>query len=101
MRGRRSPEYIALKNFIHHELGYSKEEFKKLLIECIKDEAKNFVNRQMQGTSNTFIQDAFREQVAKEVNRMLNGSSYSSASRTLLETMGKELVKNIEIKPKQ
>ena len=62
MRGRRTPEYIALKNFIHNELGYSKEEFKELLIECIKDEAKNFVNRQMQGTSNSFIQDAFKEQ---------------------------------------
>lgn len=94
-----SKEYKAIKNFFHNDLGLSKEEVKKIAIEAIKEEAKAVVQRSVaQKDINTDI--IIEEQLKKEVNRLLNGSTYNSQSRDLMSIIGTQIAKQIEIKVK-
>lgn len=93
----RSKEYIAIKNFIHNEIGLSKEDFRGILVDTIKDEARAFVRRNTNLTSNSDIQNAVGETITKEVRKLLNGSSYNSSSRLLMEKIGKEISKQLNI----
>ena len=92
-----SKEYKAIKNFFHNDLGLSKEEIKKIAIEAIKEEAKAVVQRSV-GQKDISAEGIIEEQLKKEVNRLLNGSTYNPQSIELMSVIGTQIAKQIEIK---
>jgi len=94
-----SKEYKAIKNFFHNDLGLSREEIRKIAVEAIKEEAQSVVHRFVQ-TKEISVSTILEDQLKKEINRLLNGSTYNSQSRELMGMIGTQIAKQIEIKVK-
>lgn len=93
----RSREYIAVKNFIHNEMKLSKEDFKGLLIDAIKEEAKSYVKREMQRNPQNYIEESIKYQVGDAIKRLFGSGSYSNSSRIFMESLGKNISKQITV----
>ncbi len=92
----KSKEYKLLKNFIHNELGLTKETFTGLLKEAIKDEAKAFVQRQFHTDEKQMIA-SMKEEIKKDVIKKCSGGGYNTDARSLYEAIGKEIAKGMKI----
>lgn len=96
---RRTSDYIALKNFLHNELGLTKDQIKKIAIKAVEEEAKSIAQRALQQNSGSFV-SIVEEQTKREVIRLLSGNSYNSNSREVMQAIGTEIAKQIKIEVK-
>lgn len=97
----RSKEYLAIKNFIHNEMGLSKSEFKDIMIVAIKEEAKIFVNREVQKFPAALFETELKAGISKEVKNLLSGGTYSTNSRDLMKQIGTQVVSQLDINLKE
>ena len=64
---RRTSEYIALKNFLHNELGLTKDQISKIAIKAIEEEARSIAQRSLQQCGTNF-DSVVQDQISKEVS---------------------------------
>lgn len=92
----KTKEYIAIKNFVHNELGLTKEDFNNILRLAIQDEAKAFVQRNFQDSDFKY-QDLVKTAVSSEIKRILDRNQYGTTANKLYEFIGKELTNQFVI----
>lgn len=97
----KSREYLAIKNFVHNELGLSKEDFISLLKKAVADEARAYVKRAMQSDPEKYVDNIVRQEVARETKNLISGRTFSNSSRELMQTIGKEIAKQITVTVKE
>ena len=91
----RTKEYLALKNFVHNEIGLSKEQLKQLLVLAVKEEAKAFVQKQFQNPMFK-IQEISKNAISQEVSKILEGSCYETNANKLYQAIGQEIAKDFK-----
>jgi hypothetical protein len=89
-------QYLIFKNFVHNELGITKDNFKDLFTQAIKEEAKAFVQRQFQKDNEKFVIVA-TENIKNEVYNKISGRSWDSGRDALFKGIGEEIAKSIKI----
>ena len=82
-----SDKYKMFKNFLHNELGISKDDIKEWIRESIKEECKNVVEQ----TYETFNIKTF---LKSEIENILSNSQWYNP-KTLKEEVYKEVAKRI------
>ena len=91
----KNKEYLAVKNLWHNEFKLSKEEIKRIIVECIKDEAKAQVKQYLQQDPN--LDKTIKEQVFKQVSNAITGRTYDKTRDEFFKTIGIEIVKQLKI----
>ena len=88
---KKSKEYKAIKNYIHNELGLTKED----IINAIRSDIRQYVERCMR---NTYGDDSNIEQMIKfMVDNELKNKSFNVIPRTVEKVLQDKMLNNIEI----
>ena len=99
----KSKEYKAIKNFIHNELGLTKEDFVSLMKDAVKDavkdEAKAFVQRKFQ-ESDLRYEEMAKLVITSEAKSILTGRQYGTNSDKMFAMVGKAIAEQFTIKLK-
>jgi hypothetical protein len=95
-----SKEYRAIKNFVHNELGLSKEDFTVLMREAVKAEAKAFVQRKFQ-ESDLKYEELAKIAIEKEAKSILTGRQHGTNADRMFSIIGKVVAEQFTIKLKQ
>lgn len=91
MSTKTSKEYKAIKNYIHNELGLTKED----IINAIRSDIRQYVER---CTRNTYGDDSNIEQMIKfMVDNELKNKSFNVIPRTVEKVLQDKMLNNIEI----
>lgn len=91
MSTKTSKEYKATKNYIHNELGLTKED----IINAIRSDIRQYVERCMR---NTYGDDSNIEQMIKfMVDNELKNKSFNVIPRTVEKVLQDKMLNNIEI----
>ena len=91
MSTKTSKEYKAIKNYIHNELGLTKED----IINAIRSDIRQYVERCMR---NTYGDDSNIEQMIKfMVDNELKNKSFNVIPRTVEKVLQDKMLNNIEI----
>lgn len=91
MSTKTSKEYKAIKNYIHNELGLTKED----IINAIRSDIRQYVERCMR---NTYGDDSNIEQYIKfMVDNELKNKSFNVIPRTVEKVLQDKMLNNIEI----
>lgn len=91
MSTKTSKEYKAIKNYIHNELGLTKED----IINAIRSDIRQYVERCMR---NTYGDDSNIEQMIKfMVDNELKNKSFNVTPRTVEKVLQDKMLNNIEI----
>ena len=91
MSTKTSKEYKAIKNYIHNELGLTKED----IINAIRSDIRQYVERCMR---NTYGDDSNIEQMIKfMVDNELKNKSFNVIPRTVEKTSKDKMLNDIEI----
>ncbi len=91
MSTKTSKEYKAIKNYIHNELGLTKED----IINAIRSDIRQYVERCMR---NTYGNDSNIEQMIKfMVDNELKNKSFNVIPRTVEKVLQDKMLNNIEI----
>ena len=95
----KSKEYKAIKNFVHNELGLTKEDFISLMKDAVKDEAKAFVQRKFQ-ESDLRYEEMAKLAITSEAKSILTGRQYGTNSDKMFAMVGKAIAEQFTIKLK-
>lgn len=90
----RSKEYKTIKNYIHNELGLSKEDIREIISPFIKEEVKR-VFRNTYGCD-ADIENWIRRMVSDEIKR----HDFNMISRLCKEVIKEQLIDNLTIEIK-
>lgn len=91
MSTKTSKEYKAMKNYIHNELGLTKED----IIDAIRSDIRQYVKECMR---NTYGNDNNIEQMIKfMVDNELKNKSFNVIPRTVEKVLQDKMLNNIEI----
>lgn len=91
MSTKTSKEYKAIKNYIHNELGLTKED----IINAIRSDIRQYAERCMR---NTYGDDSNIEQMIKfMVDNELKNKSFNVIPRTVEKVLQDKMLNNIEI----
>lgn len=91
MSTKTSKEYKAIKNYIHNELGLTKED----IINAIRSDIRQYVERCMR---NTYGDDSNIEQMIKfMVNNELKNKDFNVIPRMVEKVLQDKMLNNIEI----
>ena len=94
---KKSKGYKEIKNFLHNEIGLSKQEIKDVVLEVIRDETRSRVQKAMNNNPDLFINDRVEKEVEKSVKQILGGSRYDNNSRELMKAIGEKVASNIVV----
>lgn len=70
--------YKEVKNFMHNELGITKEEMHEIITKIVRDEVSDAV-----GQNGEFIRTAIREIIRQEMIFAINGEEYPRVRRNI------------------
>lgn len=92
----KTQEYKAVKNFVHNELGLTKENFIDLMKEAIKDEAKAFVQRKFQ-ESDLRYEEMAKLAITNEAKSILTGRQMGTNADKMFCMIGKAVADEFTI----
>ena len=86
-------KYAMFKNFMHNELGITKEDIREWVRESVQEEVRKVVN-------NTFDSFSVEDECRKEIRRQLTGSFSEVREKVFRAAVG-ELLKGVKITIKE
>ncbi len=95
----KSKEYKAIKNFVHNELGLTKEDFVSLMRDAVRDEAKAFVQRKFQ-ESDLRYEEMAKLAITNEAKSILTGRQSGTNADKMFGMVGKAIAEQFVIKLK-
>jgi hypothetical protein len=88
---KKSKGYKEIKNFLHNEIGISKQEIKDVVLEVIRDETRSRVQQAMNNNPYSFINEKVEKEVGNAVKKILGGTNYNNGSRELMKAIGEKV----------
>jgi hypothetical protein len=95
----KTKEYLAIKNFVHNELGLTKEDFTALMKEAVKAEARAFVQRKFQD-SDLRYEELARIAITNEAKSILTGKQFGTNADKMYSMIGKAIAEQFSIRLK-
>jgi hypothetical protein len=92
----KTKEYLAVKNFVHNELGLTKADFISLMKEAVKEEAKAFVQRKFQD-SDLRYEELARIAITNEAKSIITGKQYGTNADRMYAMIGKSIAEQFSI----
>jgi len=92
----KTKEYLAVKNFVHNELGLTKEDFISLMKEAVREEAKAFVQRKFQD-SDLRYEELAKTAITNEAKAILTGRQHGTNADRMFSMIGKAVAEQFSI----